>query len=108
MSARPAGTHPRPRDRLERETFLTEPAITILRGLYRGIPQRRDHLTRLLKVALDQPNPDRAWEAIRALRKPSDALEAIARERAVAGDANALDTLTRWQIDTPECGQRPA
>lgn len=87
---------------LERETYLTEPAITIVRGLYRGTPERRDYLTGLLKAALDHPNPHRAWEAIRALRTPNDALEAITRERAVAGDANALDTLARWQIDTPE------
>ena len=49
---------------LERETSLTEPAITIVRGLYRGIPERRDHLTGLLKAAVGQPNPGHAWEAI--------------------------------------------
>lgn len=87
---------------LERETYLTEPAISIVCGLYRGIPQRRDQLTGLLKAALDQPNPGHAWGAVGVLRKPNDALEAITRERAAAGDAHAVDTLTRWQISTPE------
>jgi hypothetical protein len=87
---------------LERETSLTEPAITIVRGLYHGVPDRRDHLTGLLKAAVGQPNPGHAWEAIGALRQPGDALEAIARERAVAGDADALDALARWQLHTPE------
>ena len=87
---------------LERETSLTEPAITIVRGLYRGVPERRGHLTGLLKAAVGQPNPGHAWEAIVVLRQPGDALEAIARERAVAGDADALDALARWQLHTPE------
>jgi hypothetical protein len=87
---------------LERETYLTEPAITIARGLYGVIPERRDYLTGLLKATLDHPNPHRPWEAIWALRTPNDALEAITRERAEAGDANAIDTLARWEIDTPE------
>ena len=87
---------------LERETSLTEPAIAIVRGLYRGIPERRGHLTGLLKAAVGQPNPGHAWEAIGVLRRPGDALEAIARERAVAGDDDALDALARWQLHTPE------
>lgn len=87
---------------IEWETSLTGPAITIVSGLYREMPQHRDHLTGLLKTALNQPHPGLAWDAIRGLRKPDDALEAIARERAAAGDADALDTLTQWQISTPE------
>ena len=87
---------------LERETSLTEPAIAIVRGLYRGVPERRGHLTGLLKAAVGQPNPGHAWEAIGVLRQPGDALEAIARERAVTGDADALDALARWQLHTPE------
>jgi hypothetical protein len=87
---------------LERETTLTEPAIAIVRGLYRGVPERRGHLTGLLKAAVGQPNPGRAWEAIGVLRQPGDALEAIARERAVMGDADALDALARWRLHTPE------
>jgi hypothetical protein len=87
---------------LERETSLTEPAITIVRGLYGRVPERRDHLTGLLKAAVGQPNPIHAWEAMRVLRQPGDALEAIARERAVTGDADALDVLARWQLHTPE------
>jgi hypothetical protein len=87
---------------LERETSLTEPAITIVRGLYRRVPERRGHLTGLLKAAVGQPNPIHAWEAIGVLRQPGDALEAVARERAVTGDADALDVLARWQLHTPE------
>jgi hypothetical protein len=87
---------------LERETSLTEPAITIVRGLYRGVPEHRDQLTGLLKAAVGQPNPGHAWDVIRVLRQPGDALEAIARERAVAGDADAVDVLARWQLHTPE------
>jgi hypothetical protein len=90
------------RPHVEQQTRLTEPTIAIMRGLYRAIPQRRDQLTALLAAALDHPNPDRAWAAVRALREPNDPLEAIARGRAAAGDAEAIDAVAQWQIDSPE------
>lgn len=87
---------------LERETRLTEPALRMLRGLFRTLPEQRDRLIALLGSALDQPYPERAWETVRALREPGNALEAIARERAAGGDAEAVDSLSRWRIATRE------
>jgi hypothetical protein len=87
---------------LERETRLTGEAIRVVRRLYRTLPEHRDQLTTLLRTALDQPYSERAWQAVRALREPNDAWETFARERARDGDAEAIDSLSRWQITTPE------
>jgi hypothetical protein len=57
--------------------------VAIVRGLYHGVPERRGHLTDLLKAAVGQSNPGHAWETIGILRQPGDALEAIARWRAM-------------------------
>jgi hypothetical protein len=90
------------RPHMEQQTRLTAPAIAIVRGLYRTIPQRREQLAALIAAALDHLDRQPAWAAVRALREPDDPLEMIARDRAAAGDAEAIDALAQWQIDSPE------
>lgn len=87
---------------LEQESRLTDHALKIVRGLYGRTPERRDRLTALLKAALEHTHNDSGWAAIRALREPNDALETIARIRAVNGDADALHALAYWRIDSTE------
>ena len=93
---------------LERETSLTEPAITIVRGLYRRVPERRGHLTGLLKAAVGQPNPGHAWEAIGSSASPATPWK---QSRESARWRAMLTRSTSWpggSFTPPKCGQRLA
>lgn len=93
------------RPHLETANRLTEPATRILRGMYRAIPEHRPALTALLAAGLGHAHPLDSWAAVRRLREPGDELEKLVRDRAAAGDTEAVSVLAEWQVPTPEVRQ---